>query len=295
MDINTPQAPRPLWRKVWDFPLVALVVSFALIFAAAYAIGRAFAGLPTVVGRDGAVAIVALVTAGVVFGLYKIVIARLGRVRRDDLPLHGHWRELSAGLGGGALLFALTAIVAAIAGAYHISGWQPRPDWVGNLLGAGLVAAVVEEILFRGVLFRFTEEMLGSWAALVITSALFGLGHLGNEGATAFSAIAVAVEAGTLLGAAYMLTGSLWLPIGIHFGWNVTQGLVFAVPVSGGVTRGIVTAELSGPTWLSGGAFGLEASVIAVVVAGGAGVWLLVRAARAGRVVPPMWARRKTA
>ena len=91
----------------------------------------------------------------------------------------------------------------------------------------------MEELLFRGILFRWLEEFGGSWLALLLTSALFGAAHLGNPNATAFSAFCIAVEAGVLLGAAYMLTRSLWLPMGLHAAWNFTQGEIFDVPVSG--------------------------------------------------------------
>ena len=90
-----------------------------------------------------------------------------------------------------------------------------------------------EELLFRGILFRWIEEFGGSWAALAVTSALFGLAHIFNPGATWFSSFAIAVEAGVLLGGAYMLTRNLWLAMGLHAGWNFTQGEIFDVPVSG--------------------------------------------------------------
>ena len=98
---------------------------------------------------------------------------------------------------------------------------------------AALFPAFNEEILFRGVLFRWIEEFGGSWAALLITSIFFGAAHLFNPNASPIAAFGIALEAGLLLGAAYMLTRSLWLPIGIHAAWNFTQGEVFDIPVSG--------------------------------------------------------------
>ena len=91
----------------------------------------------------------------------------------------------------------------------------------------------MEELLFRGILFRWIEEFGGSWAALMVTSVLFGLAHVINPNATWFSSFAIAVEAGVLLGGAYMLTRSLWMPMGLHAAWNFTQGDIFDVPVSG--------------------------------------------------------------
>ena len=153
----------------------------------------------------------------------------------------------------------------------------------------------MEELLFRGILFRHLEDFGGSWFALALTSGLFGVAHIFNPNATAFSSFAIAVEAGVLLGGAYMLTRSLWAPIGIHAAWNFTQGEVYDVPVSGIDGTGLVEAKLSGPELLSGGSFGLEASVIALVIATAAGIWLVVRAVRAGHIVRPWWIRRKLA
>jgi membrane protease YdiL (CAAX protease family) len=95
-----------------------------------------------------------------------------------------------------------------------------------------------------------------------------------------------------MLGAAYVLTRRLWLPIGIHAAWNFTQGGIFSVAVSGGKTTGLLEATLTGPEWLTGGAFGAEASVVAMVLCTALGVWLLVLAARHGRFIVPFWARR---
>jgi hypothetical protein len=156
---------------------------------------------------------------------------------------------------------------------------------------AGINAAFFEELLFRGVLFRWTEEFAGSWAALLVSSALFGLLHLWNANATWFSSFAIAMEAGILLGGAYMLTRSLWAPIGLHFGWNVTQGLVWDVPVSGYDVDGMVTAQLGGNPILSGAPFGLEASLIALIVATTFGLWLVKLAMDRGQIMRPWWSR----
>ena len=133
-----------------------------------------------------------------------------------------------------------------------------------------------------------------TWSnTLLLTSALFGAAHLGNPNATAFSAFCIAVEAGVLLGAAYMVTRSLWLPMGLHAAWNFTQGEVFDVPVSGIDEHGLVTAQMSGPPLLSGGNFGLEGSIIGLTIATAAGLWLVWLAVRQGKIVQPIWSRSK--
>jgi uncharacterized protein len=146
---------------------------------------------------------------------------------------------------------------------------------------ASLGAAVGEELLFRGAIFRITEEWLGTTAALIISAVLFGAAHGLNSSATLVGVIAIALEAGVLLGIAYSASRSLWLPIGMHFGWNFSEGGLFGTTVSGGHSHGLVSVTLEGPVYLTGGAFGPEASIIALtaclIVAATLGIYSLRR------------------
>lgn len=286
---------KPLWMKIVEFPLVAMVFALLVIVAVTFAVGEFMALLTPKVSDAAGQTIGAVLVIAISFAAYKLVIRHLGERRHDDLRAENAVRDLGLGVGGSFLLMAAIVGVAAAFDVYNIIGEGGFSDFVYIVTGAGLIAGFMEELIFRGILFRWIEEFAGSWAALVLTALFFGFAHAGNDNASTFSSIAIAIEAGLLLGAAYMLTRSLWLPIGIHFGWNVTQGFVFDVPVSGHEVEGLVTAELSGPELLSGGAFGLEASVIALVLATAAGLWLLLKAVRKGEVMQPWWVRRKRA
>src|SRR5262249_39839900 len=120
-------------------------------------------------------------------------------------------------------------------------------------------------------------------------SSVFGLLHAANPGATVVSTVAIALEAGALLGMAYAASRSLWLPIGLHFGWNFTEGGLFGAAVSGGHSQGVINSTIAGPALVTGGLFGPEASVIAVAVCLFATVVLSVSAVRRGRWRP--WRR----
>ena len=123
--------------------------------------------------------------------------------------------------------------------------------------------------------------------SLLITSAIFGLVHLGNPDATVSGAIFIAIEAGLLLGGAYLLTRRLWLAIAIHAAWNFVQAFVFVSPVSGtGEAVGLFQVEWSGSPWLTGGAMGLEGSVITAVLGLLAGIGLLLLAGKHGTLLP---------
>jgi membrane protease YdiL (CAAX protease family) len=287
-------AAKPLWRRILDFPLVALVVAVALFVLAnalAFQMGK---NLPPL-GPDAILALRAAIGIAVVWTVYKVAIRHLGDSPRDDLKLADAPKGLGIGLLFGFVLFSLVIGVAALADVYNIVGEGGTTQLIRLAIGIAILPGFMEELLFRGILFRWLEELGGSWIALLLTSALFGLGHFYNPNATALSSFAIALEAGVLLGGAYMLTRNLWMAIGLHAAWNFTQGWIFDVPVSGIDQDGMVEARLSGPELLSGGAFGLEASIIAMVLATGAGVALVVMAVKRGEVMQPWWSRRRLA
>ena len=283
---------RPLWRKVWEFPLVAMVVAVLLVVLCAGIVGvfQAQVLIPSMPG-DWANIVSTLLLVALCLVVYKLAIRKLGRKKHDDLHFDGALRDTALGFAGGAALITLCVGLAALAGVYTISGRGGASDLVMIIFLTGIYAGFFEELLLRGIIFRWLEEMLGSWMALALSSLLFGFLHAWNDNATFFSSLAIAIEAGILLGAAYMLTRSLWLAIGLHAGWNVVQGF-WDVPISGNDVDGLVEAQLQGPPLLAGGGFGLEATIFALVVATGAGIWMLVKANRAGKIVTPMWSRK---
>jgi uncharacterized protein len=208
---------------------------------------------------------VLLMTAALVL-LYFAGARWIERRQVVELHLAGSARGLISGLLLGTALFSSVMAILWLAGAYRPSGWGNwRPLAFGLLFG--FCTAIFEEIIFRGFLFRLFALLGGAWTGLAVTSIFFGLAHAFNPGATPASSAAVAIEAGILLGAAYAATGALWLPIGIHAGWNFAEGFIFSMTVSGHTRPpGLVRGDLHGPAMLTGGAFGPEASLIAVIV-----------------------------
>jgi uncharacterized protein len=280
-DAASPPAAPGWGARLLRVPLVRIVI--ALLFIA---IPFAVVALPfnlyvtdRLVKRLGA-----LLLAAVVFIAYTSYVRSIEHRPASELSKPRAVRELGAGMLLGALLLALTIGVLAVLGVYQVTGsngWAP----VIATVPAFILAAVLEEVVMRGIVFRILEQWLGSWIALACSAAIFGLLHLINPGATLLNAGAIMLEAGVMLAAAFMLTRRLWLCIGIHFAWNFTQGGIFSAAVSGGVTTGLLQARFVGPQWLTGGAFGAEASVVAVVVCGAAGVLLLIAAIRRGHVI----------
>ena len=203
------------------------------------------------------------------------------------------WRkspQLLWGLLAALLLFALVTAELWVANVYSISGWGGAPLWTLFLLTA-VVPGITEEIISRGILFRLTEEGLGTWIALLVSALFFGFAHISNPGATAWSSLAISIEAGLLFGLLYHVTRSLWWCIGLHAGWNFVQGAVFGIPVSGIQVDGLLESRLQGPDWLDGGGFGAEASVLTVLTCGVISLLLVRRMLRVRSVVPPFWNR----
>ena len=217
--------------------------------------------------------------------------------RDREFTLPGAGKELAAGLLAGFLLFSIVTGLVGLLGGIEVVGTRPfgrTQFWEWAALG--IASGIFEETLFRGVLLRQLERLVGTWWALAATSVLFGAVHMMNPDATWVGAVSIMIEAGILLGAAYLYPRRLWLAAGIHAAWNFTQAWVFSVPVSGtGETVGILVTRRTGPEWLTGGDFGLEASLAAVFVASAAGLWMLWKAHQHGTFVAPIWQRPRAA
>jgi uncharacterized protein len=226
-----------------------------------------------------------------VFGAYLFGYRFIEGKRPPELAGLVSLKEFFGGLALGVALFSAVIAVLWLLRVYHLQG---RGSTAG--LGAGaltaMFAATVEETLIRGFLFRIVQMLGGTWIAVLISSAFFGAAHAFNPGATITSSMAIALEAGVLLAAAYILAGRLWFPMGLHAGWNFSEGSVYGLSVSGFTAKAALTqGTLKGPAILTGGAFGPEASIVAVALCFSVAMVLLWRAAKTGHIRPPLWPR----
>ena len=211
-----------------------------------------------------------------------------------ELSRHGALQELGTGVLVGAALGAGTTALIAALGYYHVVAQNPWNALIWPFVIA-LMSAYTDELLVRGIVFRITEESLGTWLALLISSAFIGLAHVANPDATPLRILAVVLEGGVLLGAAYVLTRRLWLAIGIRFAWHFALEGIFGVNVSGDSGRfgpewGVLESRY-GPEILSGGGFGVAGSIITVALGLAVGAAFLVLAYRRNRFTEPFWRR----
>ena len=187
----------------------------------------------------------------------------------NELAPDGALKELGFGLLLGVGVVTTVIGLLWLTGTYQVDGFNPWMVLIPAAV-ANIPSGFVQEILFRGILFRISEESLGTWAALAISTVLFGLIHIFSSGATLFSTLSIMLEAGILLGAAYILTKRLWLAIGIHIAWDIAVDGIFgagASALSGKSMQGLIQARLMDPSLLSGGSQGVEASVVTLLVA----------------------------
>ncbi len=226
-----------------------------------------------------------------VFAAYLVGYRFIEGRRPPELVGLTSLKEFFGGIVLGVGLFSAVIAILWLLRVYQLLG---RGTTAG--LGAGaltaLFAATVEETLIRAFLFRIVQMVGGTWTAILISSAFFGAAHAFNPGATVTSSVAIALEAGVLLAAAYVFTANLWFPIGLHAGWNFSEGSLYGLSVSGFTAKNALTqGTLRGPAILTGAAFGPEASIVAVVLCFSAAILLLWRAAKDGRIQPPPWSR----
>jgi|SRR5208283_188574 len=186
------------------------------------------------------------------------------RLAAQGLPLSPGWaRQFGAGCAMGALLVIIGVITIAVWGNLSFrSTINPHSIARGFLVVFVLLTgALAEELMFRGYPFQRLVEAIGASGAIVAFSVLFGVIHLWNPGASVWGLINTMVI-GVVFSIAYLRTRALWLPWGLHFGWNLTMGLLLGLPVSGiRLFNVVVHATATGPKWLTGGSYGLEASV----------------------------------
>ena len=270
----------------------------AAVFLAAYGLASTVAGALLYVafalaGRDLAERTPLNVIAGSLAGLIPALVLGWGLGRLfESLPVEalgaspkGRWGlHFAVGIALGSALIGIAVIGAAASGGLAFAAGADEVQAIGrDLLVSFAVyaaAAAFEEALFRGYLFQTLARAGVAWLAIVLTSAFFGIVHLGNPSANGIST-ANTILAGVLFGAAYLRTRDLWFAFGLHLAWNWVQGSIFGIEVSGlRLVPATLLAETDrGPAWLTGADYGLEGSIACTgaLIVGIAAIWLWPR------------------
>lgn len=228
------------------------------------------------------------------FALFLLLYRLYTRVveRRKPYEISGSscLKELDYGfvIGGGLILIMVALL--SVLGYYQV---ESTDTWsvVLNAIFLFGMGAFVQELFFRIIVFRLVEEWLGTWLALLAAALIFSAFHIGNPNVTIWTTIALILQ-DVLLSAAFIYTRRIWFVWGIHAGWNFLQDGIFGMPNSGVTSLDSwITPAISGPEWLTGGSFGIEASYISTILCVALGVTILVNAIKKGQLVIPRWKR----
>ena len=268
------------WRRVLRYPLARMITASLAMFLP---LALVFALMESLLPKDLGVAWPNLAAALVCVLGYWAYVNRVEQRAVTELSGSGAPVEWARGAGLGVLLGLLTLAPLYVLGVYRVEGFGDGFRLVKQIPEM-LLVSVIEELLIRGVMFRIAEQTWGSRRALVFSSVLFVAAHLPGE--ISLMGVLVTAAASLTFTAAYQLSRRLWLPMGMHFAWNYLFSAVFSVPVSGHEANGWLHGSLTGPEWLSGGAYGVEASFMALVVWLAAGAILLRSVYRHGKFVP---------
>ena len=263
-------------RPVWRF-FLSLVLVF-LAYSLAYLLAREVRNL---IPRAGAwYGFSFLFELLALLGSFKVMTRLfehkpLGVV---GLAFHPCWvKELCVGLGiGGIMMVSLGGAEALLGLARFARNTLPARAELAYgscLFLILLITATNEELVFRGYPFQKLVESLGPPGAVAVSSAFFGLAHLGNSHHTWISTLNTMLV-GIPLSLAYLRTRSLWMPVGMHFTWNYVQGFVFGLPVSGYTfPTSLLNAQVHGAAWLTGSEYGPEGGLLSTIVVVGAGIY----------------------
>ncbi|MGZ3884671.1 MAG: CPBP family intramembrane glutamic endopeptidase [Bacteroidia bacterium] len=277
--------------KIIEFPLTRILLAIGFFALAGWGIDISLTPLKSSSGnKDAETEVIRHLVIIFYFTLAYIAFVRIIERRPvTELSLHGAGTGLTKGVFISILLVVFVYGILLAGGWLRITGINP-PSAMLLPFVASLLAGVTEELVVRGVLYRITEEKLGTVISLIITSAIFGALHLMNKHATLMGAASIALTAGLMLGLAYTYTKQLWMSIGLHAGWNFITGGIFGTSVSGNdKTQSLFNNELNGPELLTGGMFGPEASLQIIFAGLVVSVVLYVKSKKEGKLVFPFW------
>lgn len=286
----TQAATDSIIKKIFQFPITRIII--AIIFLVPMRlVSTLLRGAEFLEPfRQPVSAVIGMALMVLFYSLYTKIIEKR---KASEFSTNGMIKETAYGLGAGAGIMALLVFIMFVAGWYRIDAINSNISHYVNYVFIFTVAAFVEELIFRLILFRLVEEFLGTWVSILFQIFLFGFVHGANPNATAWSSIAIGIEAGILLSAVYIYTRRMWLALALHMAWNYTQGIIFGVRVSGLNQEGVITPVIEGPDILTGGSFGLEASVISIVICLFISFYYIQLSIIDKKIVQPVWKRRK--
>ena len=282
-------------QKIAHNPIVKIILGL-IVCVGIVVIGQEIAARllgMTSLDKDYRNLIKGIIVSVLAISSYKIFFRFYEKRVISELSLTGLVKNVGVGTLIGVVLQSLTILIIYICGGFTVVSVNPV-SFIIIPLTVAFTVAIFEEILIRGIIFRIMEEKLGSYIALIISALLFGALHFPNPGSTFVSALCIVVEAGILLGAAYIYKRNLWFPIAIHFAWNFMQSGIFGAATSGNEnSTSLLTSKIEGAELITGGQFGPEGTIQAFVLCLTAGLILMILNHKQNKLVKPYWKKQK--
>jgi membrane protease YdiL (CAAX protease family) len=280
-------------QKILHFPLTKIIIGL-IVFVVIIGVGQTLVQKTlelTSIDKDLKNLIGGIFAAILVIISYTYLFKFYEKRKITEFSKKSIIKNLSIGIVLGVILQSLTILVIYLKGGYSVISINPILFIIPPLT-MGITSAIIEETLFRGIIFRIPEEKLGSYISLLISALIFGALHISNPNSSLSAGIGLAIQAGLLLGAAYIYSRNLWFPIAIHFAWNFTQSAIFGANVSGNaISKTLITSKIEGAEWFTGGQFGPEGSIQATIFCLIATIVLLVLSHKEGKIIKPYWKR----
>ena len=250
--------------KTWEV-ITLIIISSIMFFCVITPINEIVHLIPTYWGR----VICGLLLGGVLLGIYQLLAGTIetGHVTFGHGSIPCIFKNLGIGVLVGIIMISSIILSLMVFGCYSVEGFRFQGMSLLLSLEFYFIGACCEEIIFRGIVLRFIGIRWNVVAALVISSVLFGLLHMNNHGMTWLGIIGI-ILIGFMLGSSYLYSGSIWMPLGIHWIWNVLEDTIFGSAVSGVSDSGsMIQAQFHGSDLMTGGSCGIEASVVTMVFA----------------------------
>lgn len=260
--------------KTWEV-IVFIIISSAVFMYIDSPVFLIIHFIPTTLGRI----ICGFIFGGVLLGIYQLLACTIetGLFTLGHSSIPGIFKNLGLGILIGTVCISLTILSLMVFGCYTVEGFSFHGLSLLLSLASYFIGACCEEIVFRGIILRFIGIKWNSVAAFVISSVLFGLIHILNYGMTWMGIVGIIVV-GFMFGATYLYSGSIWMPLGIHWIWNVLEDTIFGSAVSGHSADGsMIQAQFHGSDLMTGGSCGIEASVVTIVFAVIITIYFLLR------------------
>ncbi len=274
------------WRTVLNHPIIKIVLGAAICFLL-FIVAQNFIIKPFLLylipSEEIAKTIANYISSIVLLLSYFFLFRTYEQRKVPELSLKHLPKEFFGGLFFGFLVISLIILLLYLLGYYsilNISNYQYFLKPLSILVGA----ALIEEIFFRGILYRVLEEWKGTFIALFITAFLFELPHTFNENAT-FLSFLLGVVFGLSHGLMFTYTKRIWLPFAFHLGWNLAQPF-YGSNLSGLEDMGLViNAKFEGPKIFIGSNYGIEDSIFSLLLLGIICLFFLYLSIKNGKII----------